>query len=47
MAAPFNFGQLKFLKALTEALFHGAEMKITPDQVVANISSLFGKVGGT
>ena len=35
MAAPFNFGQLKFLKALTEALFHGAEMKITPDQVVA------------
>ncbi|KTE69677.1 glucose-methanol-choline oxidoreductase [Sphingopyxis sp. H081] len=35
------------MKALTEALFHGAEMKITPDQVVANISSLFGKVGGT
>jgi choline dehydrogenase-like flavoprotein len=47
MAAPFNFGQLKFLKALTEALFHGAEMKITPDQVVANVSDLFAKVGGT
>ena len=47
MAAPFNFGQLKFLKALTEALFHGAEMKITADQVVANIATLFGKVGGT
>ena len=47
MAAPFNFGQLKFLKALTEALFHGAEMKITPDQVVANIVELFARVGGT
>jgi len=47
MTAPFNFGQLKFLKALTEALFHGAEMAITPDQVVANIAELFGKVGGT
>ena len=47
MAAPFNFGQLKFLKALTEALFHGAEMKITPDQVVANVTDLFAKVGGT
>lgn len=47
MTAPFNFGQLKFLKALTEALFHGAEMVITPDQVVANVAELFGKVGGT
>jgi choline dehydrogenase-like flavoprotein len=47
MTAPFNFGQLKFLKALTEALFHGAEMAITPDQVVANVAELFGKVGGT
>ncbi|PZQ22686.1 MAG: GMC family oxidoreductase [Sphingopyxis macrogoltabida] len=47
MAAPFNFGQLKFLKALTEALFDGAPMAITPDQVVANIVDLFAKVGGT
>ncbi|WP_137871427.1 GMC family oxidoreductase N-terminal domain-containing protein [Sphingopyxis sp. 2PD] len=47
MTAPFNFGQLKFLKALTEALFHGAEMAITADQVVANICDLFAKVGGT
>ena len=47
MTAPFNFGQLKFLKALTEALFHGAEMAIAPDQVVANVADLFGKVGGT
>ncbi len=47
MTAPFNFGQLKFLKALTEALFHGAEMAITPDQVVANVAELFEKVGGT
>ena len=47
MTAPFNFGQLKFLKALTEALFHGAEMVITADQVVANICDLFAKVGGT
>ena len=47
MTAPFNFGQLKFLKALTEALFHGATMAITADQVVANICELFAKVGGT
>jgi len=45
--APFNFGQLKFLKALTEALFHDAEMAISADQVVANVSDLFAKVGGT
>ncbi|WP_293702921.1 MULTISPECIES: GMC family oxidoreductase N-terminal domain-containing protein [unclassified Sphingopyxis] len=47
MTAPFNFGQLKFLKALTEALFHGATMAITADQVVDNICQLFAKVGGT
>ncbi|MBA3942601.1 MAG: GMC family oxidoreductase [Sphingopyxis sp.] len=47
MTAPFNFGQLRFLKALTEALFHGADMVITADQVVANICELFEKVGGT
>lgn len=47
MAAPFNFGQLKFLKALTEALFHDADMVISADQVVANICDLFAKVGGT
>lgn len=47
MAAPFNFGQLKFLKALTEALFDGAPMAITADQVVDNVCDLFAKVGGT
>lgn len=47
MTAPFNFGQLRFLKALTEALFHGADMAITADQVVDNICRLFDKVGGT
>ena len=47
MTAPFNFGQLKFLKALTEALFDGVDMVITADQVVANVAELFGKVGGT
>lgn len=47
MTAPFNFGQLKFLKALTEALFHEAEMVISADQVVANVCDLFEKVGGT
>src|SRR3546814_2445656 len=47
MTAPFNFGQLKFLKALTEALFHEAEMMISADQVVANVCDLFEKIGGT
>jgi len=47
MTEPFSAGQRKFLKALTEALFHGADMAITADQVVANISELFAKVGGT
>lgn len=47
MTAPFNFGQLAFLKAFTEALFHGADMAISADQVVANICDLFAKVGGT
>jgi hypothetical protein len=47
MTAPFNFGQIAFLKALTEALFHGADMVISADQVVANICDLFAKVGGT
>ncbi len=47
MGVPFNFGQLRFLKALTEALFHGADMAITADRVVDNVSALFAKVGGT
>ncbi|MDZ3832925.1 MAG: GMC family oxidoreductase N-terminal domain-containing protein [Sphingopyxis sp.] len=47
MTAPFNFGQQRFLKALTEALFHGADMVISADQVVDNVSALFAKVGGT
>lgn len=47
MTAPFNFGQLKFLEALTEALFHGAPMAIPASDVVRNVETLFGKVGGT
>ncbi len=47
MAAPFNYGQLKFLRALTEALFHDVDMVISADQVVTNVCDLFAKVGGT
>ena len=47
MTAPFSFGQITFLKALTEALFHGAPMAISIDQVVANSCDLFATVGGT
>jgi choline dehydrogenase-like flavoprotein len=44
MTAPFNFGQQTFLRALTEALFHGADMVISADQVVQNFSALFAKL---
>ena len=41
---PFSNGQARFLIALTEALFHGAEMRITPRQVVDNIQLQFSEV---
>lgn len=47
MVVPFNFGQLAFLKAYAEALFHGADMVISADQLVANFTDLFAKIGGT
>ena len=47
MATAFSFGQIAFVKALTEALFHGADMVISSDQVAENFCDLFAKVGGT
>ena len=46
MRVPFNPLQAWILKALTEALFHGVDMKIRPDQVVANLQHQFGMVEG-
>ncbi|QNA83104.1 GMC family oxidoreductase [Sphingomonas sp. So64.6b] len=46
MHKPFNFVQAAILKAMTEALFHGVEMKIPSSQVVANIQHQFGMVTG-
>lgn len=41
MVKPFNAFEAAILKALTEALFHGVDMAITPDQVVDNIQRQF------
>jgi choline dehydrogenase-like flavoprotein len=46
MREPFNPLQAAILKALTEALFHGVDMKIPPDRVVANLQHQFGMVEG-
>ncbi len=46
MRVPFNSLQAAILKALTEALFHGVDMKIPPDRVVANLQHQFGMVEG-
>lgn len=46
MRVPFNPVQSAILKALTEALFHGVDMKISPAQVVANLQRQFGMVDG-
>lgn len=46
MRVPFNPLQAWILKALTEALFHGVEMKITPRQVVDNLQHQFGMIEG-
>jgi choline dehydrogenase-like flavoprotein len=41
MVKPFNTFEAAILKALTQALFHGVDMAITPDQVVDNIQRQF------
>ena len=41
MVKPFNAFEAAILKALTEALFHGVDMAITPEQVVDNIQRQF------
>ncbi|MEN2788338.1 GMC family oxidoreductase N-terminal domain-containing protein [Sphingomonas oligophenolica] len=46
MHKPFNILQAAILKALTEALFHEIDMKITPDQVVDNIQRQFAQFHG-
>lgn len=46
MSKPFNPLQAAILKALTEALFHGVEMAIPPEQVVANLQKQFGMIHG-
>jgi len=46
MRVPFNPLQAAILKALTEALFHGVDMKIPPDRVVANLQHQFGMIEG-
>jgi len=46
MSKPFNSLQAAIIKALTEALFHGVEMKIPPEQVVANLQKQFGMIHG-
>jgi choline dehydrogenase-like flavoprotein len=43
---PFNRVQAAILKAFTEALFHGAPMAISADQVVDNIQAQFGMMHG-
>ncbi len=48
MLLPFDQSQLRFLRALAEALFDGfEEMAISTDQVVDNMQQLFAIIGGT
>lgn len=46
MRKPFNPLQAAILKALTEGLFHGVDMAISPGRVVANIQHQFGMIEG-
>ncbi len=46
MRKPFNPLQAAILKAFAEGLFHGADMAISSDQVVANIQRQFGLIEG-
>ena len=48
MQLPFDHAQLRFLKALAEALFDDfEELAIPVDQVVENVQQFFALVGGT
>ena len=48
MQLPFDHAQLRFLKALAEALFDDfVEMAIPVDQVIQNVQDFFAMVGGT
>lgn len=48
MQLPFDHVQLRFMRALAEALFDDfEEMAITIDEVIANVQDLFAIVGGT
>lgn len=47
MQKPFNPLQAAILKALTEALFHGVDMAIPPEQVVANLQHQFAMIHGS
>lgn len=46
MRKPFNPLQAAILKALTEALFDGVTMAISPEQVVANLQTQFAMIHG-
>ena len=46
MSIPFNRVEAAILKSLTEALFHGLDMAITPDQVVDNLQRQFAQFTG-
>ncbi|WOK35767.1 GMC family oxidoreductase [Sphingomonas sp. C3-2] len=43
---PFNRLHALILRRMTEALFHGQPMAITPAQVVENMQDLFGQIEG-
>lgn len=48
MRLPFDHAQLRFLKAMAEALFDDfEEMAISVDEVVDNVQNFFAMVGGT
>ena len=48
MQLPFDHAQLRFLKALAEALFDDfVELAIPVDQVIQNVQDFFAMVGGT
>ncbi|WP_293880662.1 GMC family oxidoreductase N-terminal domain-containing protein [Sphingomonas sp.] len=47
MRQPFNAIQAEILEAISEALFYGVEMVISPAQVVENLQHQFGLISGT
>ncbi|MDO7844571.1 GMC family oxidoreductase N-terminal domain-containing protein [Sphingomonas immobilis] len=46
MGKPFNFLQAAILKSLSKALFHKVDIKLTHDQIVANVQYQFGLIPG-